>query len=84
MKDRTKRPAANGRWRLWLDDGTWYAIDPQGSIDDAMRKGATPEESRIIAIDGIAYLNNRDFPDPEIARFLERGYTVFSADSPPG
>ena len=82
MRDYTKRPAANGRWQLWLDGDTWYAIDPQGSIDDAMRQGATPEESRRIAHDGIRYLNDHDFPDPEITAFLARGYTVFSADSP--
>ncbi len=65
-KTETKpRPAANGRWQLWLEDGTWYAIEPDGSISDAMVRGAAPEESRNIAIDGIAYLNSRDFPDED-------------------
>jgi len=61
-RDYTKRPNANGRWQLWLDDGTWYAIDPQGRVNDAMRHGATAQESRTIAGDGIRYLNSQHPP----------------------
>lgn len=53
------RPRANGYWQLWHHGGRWYAIEPDGSISDVMREGATPEESRQIAYQGIDYLNSR-------------------------
>ncbi len=58
MRDYTIRRPANGAYQAWLDgDGRWYAIAPDGTIDDELKPGDTPQESRRLALDGVAHLN---------------------------
>ena len=58
MRDYTTRRPANDAYQAWLDsDGRWYAIAPDGSIDDELKPGGTPQESRRLALDGVAHLN---------------------------
>jgi hypothetical protein len=51
------RPAGNGRYQAWLGEDGWYIIAPDGSTDDAVMEGTTPQESRRLAARGVQRLN---------------------------